>query len=61
MKLSDLYSQWDGTYQGNTNVIETDTEFLVTYYSECGTKTTKLIFRKKPNPIGFIWRDRNEH
>jgi len=53
--MADLYSTWDETYQGNTTVLESDREFLVKYPVEDGPEF-RVIFRVKPNPIGFIWR-----
>lgn len=53
--MADIYSTWDGTFQGNTNVLDIEKEFLVKYPAS-NSGQFKLIFRVKPNPIGFIWR-----
>lgn len=55
MRMGDIYSTWDRTFQGSTTMIENVKEYLVSYRTENG-KPYRVIFRVKPNPIGFIWR-----
>lgn len=54
--MAEIYSTWDGTYQGTTSIIDQEPEeWLVKYPKGDGTYF-RVIVRKKPNPIGFIWR-----
>lgn len=52
--MADLYSS-EGEYQGTTEVIDREpVEYKVSYRNEQGHKF-RLMFRQKPNPVGFVW------
>lgn len=54
--MAHIYSPWEWELQkGNTTVLETEREYLVKYPVE-NRPDFHMIFRVKPNPIGFIWR-----
>lgn len=54
--MAEIYSTWSGDFQGSTNIVENDQKDYLVKYPKPDGGTFKVMFRAKPNPIGFIVR-----
>jgi len=54
--MAELYSTYSGDFQGSTNIVENEQKQFLVKYPKTSGGSFSVIYRAKPNPIGFVTR-----
>lgn len=54
--MAELYSAYSGDLQGSTQIVENEQKDFLVKYPRGDGSSFKVLFRSKPNPIGFVIR-----